>query len=155
MTRADWAAGSPGSPPLIHRFASGCMFRSPWIAESEDARRICRFISRYVIGYFPVTLHVEDYDAFDPTRAYGELILTISFPFLGGRILVSCVFSRFLKPYKREKKRAEKLGVFNRTAGLLVYWLCCFQCSVMSLILFCPSLSGSSGTLLDSCRYQR
>ena len=57
------------------------MFRSPWIAESEDARRICRFISRYVIGYFPVTLHVEDYDAFDPSRAYGELIFTISFPF--------------------------------------------------------------------------
>jgi hypothetical protein len=82
VTRADWAAGSPGSPPLLDRFASCCIFCPPWIAESEDARRICRFISRYVIGYFPVTLHVEDYDAFDPSRAYGELILTVSFPFL-------------------------------------------------------------------------
>ncbi|XP_062222207.1 diacylglycerol O-acyltransferase 2D-like [Phragmites australis] len=33
-------------------------------------RRIAGFISKYVIGYFPVTLHVEDYGAFDPSRAY-------------------------------------------------------------------------------------
>ncbi|PWZ43584.1 Diacylglycerol O-acyltransferase 2D [Zea mays] len=33
-------------------------------------RRVCRFISKYVIKYFPVTLHVEDYGAFDPNRAY-------------------------------------------------------------------------------------
>jgi hypothetical protein len=43
--------------------------------------RICRFISKYVIGYFPVTLHVEDYQAFDPKRAYGEL------PSLDARII--------------------------------------------------------------------
>ncbi|KAL5212317.1 hypothetical protein ABZP36_023164 [Zizania latifolia] len=33
-------------------------------------RKIARFISNYVIGYFPITLHVEDYKAFDPSRAY-------------------------------------------------------------------------------------
>ncbi|RCV08050.1 hypothetical protein SEVIR_1G300400v4 [Setaria viridis] len=38
--------------------------------KSRLGRKIARFISRYVIGYFPVTLHLEDYDAFDPSRAY-------------------------------------------------------------------------------------
>uniref|UniRef100_A0A0D9VK62 Acyltransferase n=1 Tax=Leersia perrieri TaxID=77586 RepID=A0A0D9VK62_9ORYZ len=37
---------------------------------SRLGRKIARFISKYVIGYFPVTLHVEDYKAFDPSRAY-------------------------------------------------------------------------------------
>jgi hypothetical protein len=62
-----------------------------------DDARICRFISRYVIGYFPVSLHVEDYDAFDPKRAYGEPILTVFFPFLDFRIIASSssFFSRF------------------------------------------------------------
>ncbi|XP_014756700.1 diacylglycerol O-acyltransferase 2D isoform X1 [Brachypodium distachyon] len=41
--------------------------------KSRLGRKIARFISKYVIGYFPVTLHVEDYNAFDPKRAYGEL----------------------------------------------------------------------------------
>ncbi|KAJ1280706.1 hypothetical protein BS78_04G253200 [Paspalum vaginatum] len=38
--------------------------------KSRLGRKIASFISKYVIGYFPVTLHVEDYDAFDPSRAY-------------------------------------------------------------------------------------
>ncbi|KQK01007.1 diacylglycerol O-acyltransferase 2D isoform X2 [Brachypodium distachyon] len=38
--------------------------------KSRLGRKIARFISKYVIGYFPVTLHVEDYNAFDPKRAY-------------------------------------------------------------------------------------
>jgi 1-acyl-sn-glycerol-3-phosphate acyltransferase len=37
---------------------------------SRLGRKIARFISKCVIGYFPVTLHVEDYKAFDPNRAY-------------------------------------------------------------------------------------
>ncbi|VAI60073.1 unnamed protein product [Triticum turgidum subsp. durum] len=38
--------------------------------KSRIGRKIARFISKYVVGYFPVTLHVEDYKAFDPKRAY-------------------------------------------------------------------------------------
>ncbi|XP_044404043.1 diacylglycerol O-acyltransferase 2D [Triticum aestivum] len=38
--------------------------------KSRLGRKIARFISKYVVGYFPVTLHVEDYKAFDPKRAY-------------------------------------------------------------------------------------
>ncbi|KAF0935131.1 hypothetical protein E2562_030418, partial [Oryza meyeriana var. granulata] len=37
---------------------------------SRLGRKIGRFISKRVVGYFPVTLHVEDYQAFDPNRAY-------------------------------------------------------------------------------------
>lgn len=42
----------------------------PLSDKSRLGRKIARFISKYVIGYFPVTLHVEDYGAFDPNRAY-------------------------------------------------------------------------------------
>ncbi|PWZ22722.1 Diacylglycerol O-acyltransferase 2D [Zea mays] len=45
------------------------MFR-PLSDKSRLGRKIARFISKYVIEYFPVTLHVEDYGAFDPNRAY-------------------------------------------------------------------------------------
>ncbi|KAI5004637.1 hypothetical protein ZWY2020_031880 [Hordeum vulgare] len=33
-------------------------------------RKIGRFIWKHAVGYFPITLHVEDYTAFDPRRAY-------------------------------------------------------------------------------------
>ncbi|KAM0903138.1 hypothetical protein ACQ4PT_018919 [Festuca glaucescens] len=38
--------------------------------EDKWGRKIGRFICRYAMGYFPISLHVEDFKAFDPTRAY-------------------------------------------------------------------------------------
>ncbi|AQL03435.1 Diacylglycerol O-acyltransferase 2 [Zea mays] len=34
---------------------------------------VARFICRHAMGYFPITLHVEDYKSLDPSRAYGML----------------------------------------------------------------------------------
>ncbi|KAM3209588.1 hypothetical protein ACQJBY_063966 [Aegilops geniculata] len=38
--------------------------------EDKLGRKIGRFICKYAMGYFPISLHVEDYEAFDSSRAY-------------------------------------------------------------------------------------
>ncbi|GJN28891.1 hypothetical protein PR202_gb17063 [Eleusine coracana subsp. coracana] len=44
--------------------------RDRWGRGIASIRRVCRFICRNAMGYFPITLHVEDYKAFDSNRAY-------------------------------------------------------------------------------------
>ncbi|XP_006656043.3 diacylglycerol O-acyltransferase 2D isoform X2 [Oryza brachyantha] len=43
---------------------------TPLNDKDEWGRKIARFICRYAMGYFPISLHVEDYKCFDPNRAY-------------------------------------------------------------------------------------
>ncbi|CAN6340052.1 unnamed protein product [Urochloa humidicola] len=43
---------------------------APVNVTSKRGRSIARFICRYGLGYFPVTLHVEHYEVFDPKGAY-------------------------------------------------------------------------------------
>ncbi|KAJ3695657.1 hypothetical protein LUZ60_001034 [Juncus effusus] len=42
----------------------------PLNSKSHFGRKISRFISKYAYGYFPITVHLEDEQAFDPAQAY-------------------------------------------------------------------------------------
>ncbi|KAF2584492.1 hypothetical protein F2Q70_00035548, partial [Brassica cretica] len=60
-------------PPSLSLLILGLLFLLIFIPiddRSKYGRMLARYICKHACSYFPVTLHVEDYDAFQPTRAY-------------------------------------------------------------------------------------
>ncbi|KAH0902890.1 hypothetical protein HID58_042393 [Brassica napus] len=60
-------------PPSLSLLVLGLLFLLIFIPiddRSKYGRMLARYICKHACSYFPVTLHVEDYEAFQPTRAY-------------------------------------------------------------------------------------
>ncbi|KAL0874227.1 hypothetical protein Bca101_023932 [Brassica carinata] len=60
-------------PPSLSLLVLGLLFLLIFIPiddRSKYGRMLARYICKHACSYFPVTLHVEDYEAFQPSRAY-------------------------------------------------------------------------------------